>query len=449
MEAEETVLRKASQAWIDLVASVLGELGFDRSAVAPWFYVNRASGCYVEVHMDDFHVAGAADQLTRMLGQLRQLLVIKATPPMVAGAVYTHLKRLRVRREDGTWIQADTRYIQAILEELGLTSAREVSSPMAGELQEDVADETPLEAEWVYKYRRCVGIALYLSTDREDIAYPVKELARRLRDPKAADLMALKRLGRYLKGTAGYGVWLPKAGSLDRLECVTDSNWANCKMTRKSTTGCHLSIGDCVIAGFSRTQSLVSLSSGESEYYAAVTGASEGLFLRQILSFLLVEEVPLHLFIDATAAKGICTRLGVGKIRHLEAKTLWLQRQVKDGVVQVFRRPGVHNVADISTKAVQPGVLERLLPQTGLCTLDRAGELPEVHAELAGISRSGKGSGGKREMGQALLQLLGLWAGLSPALPVGANNSHIQQSTTTTMHGIIIIIDDTTALTPA
>ena len=55
----------------------------------------------------------------------------------------------------------------------------------------------------------------------------------------------------------------------------TDSDWAGCQRTRRSTTGCAVMCGSCLVAYWSRTQVSVALSSAEAELNAAVKAACE------------------------------------------------------------------------------------------------------------------------------------------------------------------------------
>ena len=43
---------------------------------------------------------------------------------------------------------------------------------------------------------------------------------------------SLRRLARYLKGTANHGVWLPAGGDIDSLNVSSDTDWASCKKKR-------------------------------------------------------------------------------------------------------------------------------------------------------------------------------------------------------------------------
>ena len=110
----------------------------------------------------------------------------------------------------------------------------------------------------------------------------------------------------------------------------------------------------------SKTQGPVALSSGEAEYYAMVKGAIEGLGM-QTLARDLGWHLPLRLHVDSSAAKAIASRQGMGKIRHLEVRHLWLQQVVRDGKVLLRKVAGKLNPADLLTKGLGIVDVEKLL----------------------------------------------------------------------------------------
>ena len=91
------------------------------------------------------------------------------------------------------------------------------------------------------------------------------------------------------------------------------------------------------------------MSSGEAEYYALVKAAAEALGI-QALAKDLGLEMKIRLWVDSTAAKAIVARIGLGKVRHMEAKYLWAQQAHRDGRLEVRKMSGLVNPADISTK---------------------------------------------------------------------------------------------------
>jgi hypothetical protein len=113
-------------------------------------------------------------------------------------------------------------------------------------------------------------------------------------------------------------------GRKEELEVYTDSDWAGCRKTRRSTSGGVVMVGRHVVKTWSRTQKVVALSSGEAEMIAAVKGLSEGLGMKAMAAEWGIE-YKLVGMIDSSAAMGIIGRRGVGKIRHLDVGTLWIR----------------------------------------------------------------------------------------------------------------------------
>ena len=70
-----------------------------------------------------------------------------------------------------------------------------------------------------------------------------------------------------------------------------------------------------------------------------------------------IDKMKLRILTDASAAKGIASRRGLGKIRHIEVNQLWLQDKVSSGDIEVIKVNGKTNIADPLTKYVdQDGI---------------------------------------------------------------------------------------------
>jgi hypothetical protein len=133
------------------------------------------------------------------------------------------------------------------------------------------------------------------------------------------------------------------------IDVYSDTDWAGCPRTRKSTSGGALMLGAHVLRTYSSTQTTVSLSSGEAEYYGLVKGAAAGLGHQAIMSDYGID-LPVRLWTDSSAALGISKRSGLCKIRHLDTHTLWLQEKVRTKAVEVRKVKGEENPADLFTK---------------------------------------------------------------------------------------------------
>ena len=168
-------------------------------------------------------------------------------------------------------------------------------------------------------------------------------------NPTTEDSIKLKRLARYLKGSprAIFTWHLQKPHNY--LNVFSDSDWAGCKRTRKSTQGYVVYYGNHCIKSHSSTQATIALSSAEAEYYALVKSGSIALGMRAMYADLGVK-INLNLHTDASGAKGIAQRRGLGKLRYVEVHLLWLQHQVANGTFSVKKIDGKTNPADLLTK---------------------------------------------------------------------------------------------------
>ena len=120
--------------------------------------------------------------------------------------------------------------------------------------------------------------------------------------------------------------------------------------------------GKHLIRSTSTTQAVISLSTGESEFYAAVKSGCIGLGTVALLRDMGVElQRPVSLQMDATAGLGVASRRGAGRIRHICAPTLWLQCAVQDGRIRLGKCPGQANPANLGTKHVEKSVIDKAL----------------------------------------------------------------------------------------
>ena len=77
-------------------------------------------------------------------------------------------------------------------------------------------------------------------------------------------------------------------------------------------------------------------------------------------------DVTIKLHLDSSSAKSMMSRLGVGRVRHLETRMLWIQQLVRIGTIRVKWIPGVNNPADVLTKPKSWEDVSRLTRCVGL-----------------------------------------------------------------------------------
>ena len=145
--------------------------------------------------------------------------------------------------------------------------------------------------------------------------------------PKVCDWPLVKRLARYLLGKPRTILQYAYQHTQNCINTWTDTDFAGCRNERKSASGGLIMHGSHCLKSWSSTQSVIAGSSGEAEYYGIVKGGSNSLGMRSLMGDLGVT-VSIHIKSDASAAIGIASRRGLGKIRHLEVSQLWLQQRV-------------------------------------------------------------------------------------------------------------------------
>merc|ERR1712243_40746 len=74
---------------------------------------------------------------------------------------------------------------------------------------------------------------------------------------------------------------------------------------------------------------------------------------------------------DSSAARGVLTRVGSGRIRHLEVKHLWVQELVTRKVLRIEWIPRTRNPADVLTHSTSQIEFWRLLGLLGIRVTDR------------------------------------------------------------------------------
>lgn len=113
------------------------------------------------------------------------------------------------------------------------------------------------------------------------------------------------------------------------------------------------------------TQTLVASSSGEASNHGCVRAGSHGLGLRSIQGDLGLEGKRLRIKTDASVAKSLASRRGLGGIRHIEVNQLWLQEKVNDGESKMEKVMGTINGADALTKPEDGDSLKQHLQWAG------------------------------------------------------------------------------------
>ena len=177
----------------------------------------------------------------------------------------------------------------------------------------DYEDKDVVDDSMKTLYEAVVVRANHLAQYRPDIQFAVTELCRQMVSPKIGDFERLRRFARYLLGKPRFIMKYDFQLETDCLSVLSDSSWAGCKTTRKSTSGGLIMVGTHFVNSYAKTQASIALSSGEAEVIAMLRAGSEAVGLMNVAVDLGINVTWARMYVDAAAAIGIAQREDLDK----------------------------------------------------------------------------------------------------------------------------------------
>jgi hypothetical protein len=241
-------------------------------------------------------------------------------------------------------------YIEAMAKKFGQENARPVYTPLQSGtiLSKNESPDVPIKVP----YREACGHILWPAvTTRPDVMFPAGNISQFMENPTDEHWRAVIHIIRYLNTTKDY--WLVMGGEGDIGIGFVDADWAS-QLDRHSISGYSFHIGQGTVTWSSKRQSIVALSTTESEYIAGVHAAKEAEWLRQLFEELRVERNgPMILRCDNQSAIALCKD---GKFhartKHMDIRYHYIREQVVNKKLKVIYIPSNTNPADVMTKAL-------------------------------------------------------------------------------------------------
>ena len=345
--------RDAPVAWQRVVKSDMSRLGFTECLRTTGVYFHRDRDLRVVTHVDDFLVAGEYPHLKWLRGELEKTYELKV---QLAGwqsgdnRELSFLGRTIRLLPSGVELEGDDKHVKGLIEEWKMQECCSVSTPYEKPKGNDDPPEErlPMSSQDATLFRRAAARINYVALDRPDLSFSSRVAAGKMSQPLIGDDMLIKRAIRYLKGKPRVSLFYGFQEPPSDIIVMTDSDWANDIPTRRSTSGGVVLNGGHTIHWWCKLQSRIALSSCEAELNATLIGGKEGRYHR-FMAQEFGDEVNLELRTDASAARGVIMRQGVGKIRHLSTQQLWIQENVKEGDFVINKIPRSENLSDALT----------------------------------------------------------------------------------------------------
>ena len=327
------------------LAERLEEVSLQRSAIDPALFYNLDLGIGMLVHVDDMLLIGPEQAVRTLFKKLQGTMKLRETGCLRrTGDEEKFLNKLIKRTEHGFILRGNTWIIDELVKRAGVENCKFTATPAVKYAVRQVLDAAPLVGDQIGLYRSIVGGLMYVGHDRCDIQYSVKEAGRSMQNPTEIDLWKVKRICKYLAHHREMDWKLELREQPEELRVSVDSDWAGCVDSRRSTSGGVMHFGDCTLLTWSRTQGSVALSSMEAEYRGLVTGAQEGLLIKNLASEL---GWPLNVVIecDSISAQASAQRRGVLHVKHMAIRLLFDKELVECGLLRMEHVTSGDNLA--------------------------------------------------------------------------------------------------------
>ena len=215
--------------------------------------------------------------------------------------------------------------------------------------------------------------------------------------PTKGDVKKLRRLGRYLITTPRTVVRYNWQSEQESLYSFSDSDFAGCRRTAKSTSGGVVMLGTHYIKSWSSTRKTIALSSGEAELTAVVKCSCETIGVLEWSADWSME-LEGEILVDSSEALGVVGRKGAGKLRHVRVGQLWVQEKAESGELRYRKVKGTENPADLMTKALTGPEIQKYMAKISLQGMrGRA----DMSLEAQYIKAMQRGEAAKKERGEA------------------------------------------------
>ncbi|XP_026400400.1 uncharacterized protein LOC113296305 [Papaver somniferum] len=357
-------LKQAPRAWFKRFAQFIIGCGFRGSVCDPSLFVYHSGSdtAYLLLYVDDIVLTASTDALLdRFIGLMKRKFAMTDL-----GALHQFLG-ITVTRSDSGLFLSQSSYAQDIVARASMTNCNPVTTLVDTQPKLSTTSGPPLEDPTLY--RSLAGSLQYLTFTRPDISYVVQQVCLFMHDPREAHMQSIKRILRYLQGTLDHCLFL-SASPITGLTAYSDTDWAGCMDSHRSTSGYCIFLGDNLISWSSKRQATVSRSNAEAEYRGVYNAVAETTWLRNLLLEL---HIPLR-----RATVVYCDNISAiymsgdpvqhQRTKHVEINIHFVRERVRVCEIHVLHVPSDSQYAEIFTNGLPRVLFVRFRSSLNVCT---------------------------------------------------------------------------------
>nr|GEU30019.1 hypothetical protein [Tanacetum cinerariifolium] len=184
-----------------------------------------------------------------------------------------------------------------------------------------------------------------------------------------SDIVEVKRIFRYLRGTVNMGLWYMKDSGFE-LTGFLDADYARCEGSFKSTSGRAQFLGEKLVSWSSKKQDCTSLSIAKSEYVSLSACCAQVLWIRTQLTDYGYHFNKIRIYCDSKSTIAIsCNPVQHSRPKHIAVQYHFIKKHVEKGTIELYFVKTDYQLADIFTKALPVDRFNYLFCHLGMRSL--------------------------------------------------------------------------------
>tara|TARA_R110002050_G_scaffold258929_1_gene398274 strand:+ start:1294 stop:4371 length:3078 start_codon:yes stop_codon:yes gene_type:complete len=357
-------LRQSPLLWYLTAMSFFESIGFTKctSDVCLLYFENSLGSIIVSVYVDDLTLSSTSQALIDWVLLLtRKRFPVRDVKPLVFTV------GIHVKSESGFIRVSQKAYIEKMVNRFLQNTERKRKIPMATNFNLH-DEESPLMSKpnGVKSYQQIIGSLNYLAhSTRPDILYAVNTLSRFLQNPRENHYEAAQHVVEYLNSSSELSITFRSVpGCINRLHAYCDASLTSINTPDgRSTSGCLVFYNNNMVYWKSARQTVVSLSTMESELEAITLAVHQLKHLQHILHELhrTVHETVIYsdslIAIKYLLSESLMLK---PRTRHLALRYHFVRKELQEGKVKIVHVPGQEQLADILTKPLSFPIFYKL-----------------------------------------------------------------------------------------
>lgn len=342
-------LKQSPRCWNKRLKELVRGFNMEPTSADPCVFVRtRGEALILALYVDDGLLfakgRGVIDEFVNYLNKHVQINEVKSS--CFVGVEI-------VRSPEGSIFLHQRSYIKRMLERFNMSDSKPKATPLDLNHplnKEEVLREPIIEGN---EYAAAIGSLMYCCVaTRPDLSYALSVLSKHTKAPREAHWQGVKRVFRYLRGTMDHGL-IYKHATPDVL-CFSDADWAGDQANRRSTSGMATLYSSGLVCYKAQQQSVVALSTTESEYISASISVKDLIWIRRFLRELRAPMMwrPLLLCDNQSAIRLIRNPEFHQRSKHIDIRYHFIRDSFESGEFDLEYLQTDQQLADLFTKSL-------------------------------------------------------------------------------------------------